>query len=148
MPRRSDPLGDTANPRLVDDQSIDRGTDGRRTGILERLDLPIIQAPMAGELSTPAVVAAVGAAGGLGFLAAGYRTVNRSPRRRGTSPEVTTTLVGVRTPRPGDLGHSCRPVRHALTSFWDSRLPTRFLSSQPGSRSCKSSRRRSTVSVA
>lgn len=35
---------------------------------------PIIQAPMAGGGSTPALASAVSAAGGLGFLAAGYRT--------------------------------------------------------------------------
>ncbi|MEA5155436.1 NAD(P)H-dependent flavin oxidoreductase [Raineyella sp.] len=38
------------------------------------LRVPIIAAPMAGGPSTPALVRAVGAAGGLGFLAAGYRT--------------------------------------------------------------------------
>jgi nitronate monooxygenase len=35
-------------------------------------ELPIIQAPMAGGPSTPALAAAVGCAGGFGFLAAGY----------------------------------------------------------------------------
>ena len=35
---------------------------------------PIIQAPMAGGGSNPQLAAAVGAAGGLGFLAAGYKT--------------------------------------------------------------------------
>ncbi|MBS1678426.1 MAG: nitronate monooxygenase [Actinobacteria bacterium] len=34
---------------------------------------PIVQAPMAGGISTPALAAAVSNAGGLGFLAAGYR---------------------------------------------------------------------------
>jgi nitronate monooxygenase len=37
------------------------------------LPLPIVQAPMAGGPSTPALAAAVSGAGGLGFLAAGYR---------------------------------------------------------------------------
>jgi nitronate monooxygenase len=36
--------------------------------------LPIIAAPMAGGASTPALVAAAAAAGGFGFLAAGYKT--------------------------------------------------------------------------
>ncbi len=35
---------------------------------------PIVQAPMAGGPSTPELAAAVSNAGGLGFLAAGYRT--------------------------------------------------------------------------
>jgi nitronate monooxygenase len=37
------------------------------------LDRPIVQAPMAGGVSTPELAAAVCEAGGLGFLAAGYR---------------------------------------------------------------------------
>lgn len=37
------------------------------------LERPVVQAPMAGGISTPALAAAVCEAGGLGFLAAGYR---------------------------------------------------------------------------
>ncbi|TDC61117.1 nitronate monooxygenase, partial [Actinomadura sp. GC306] len=37
-------------------------------------ELPIVQAPMAGGPSTPELAAAVSDAGGLGFLAAGYKT--------------------------------------------------------------------------
>jgi nitronate monooxygenase len=40
----------------------------------EELDHPIVQAPLAGGPSTPALAAAVSEAGGLGFLAAGYKT--------------------------------------------------------------------------
>lgn len=40
--------------------------------ILDELRHPIVQAPMAGGASTPALAAAVSEAGGLGFLAAGY----------------------------------------------------------------------------
>lgn len=39
--------------------------------------LPVIQAPLAGDPSTPALTAAVSAAGGLGMLAAGYKTAER-----------------------------------------------------------------------
>lgn len=39
--------------------------------------LPVIQAPMAGDPSTPALAAAVSAAGGLGTLAAGYKTAEQ-----------------------------------------------------------------------
>jgi nitronate monooxygenase len=42
---------------------------------LSRLRVPIVQAPLAGGASTPRLAAAVGAAGGLGFLAAGYKSV-------------------------------------------------------------------------
>jgi nitronate monooxygenase len=38
------------------------------------LEQPIVQGPMAGGNSTPALAAAVSGAGGLGFLAAGYKT--------------------------------------------------------------------------
>ncbi|MGW0709583.1 nitronate monooxygenase [Streptomyces sp. NPDC002643] len=38
--------------------------------------LPIVQAPMAGGVSVPALAAAVSEAGGLGFLAAGYKTAD------------------------------------------------------------------------
>jgi nitronate monooxygenase len=41
---------------------------------LDRLEHPIVQAPLAGGPSTPALAAAVSGAGGLGFLAAGYKT--------------------------------------------------------------------------
>jgi nitronate monooxygenase len=41
--------------------------------ILDQLTHPIVLAPMAGGPSTPALVAAVSEAGGLGFIAGGYR---------------------------------------------------------------------------
>ena len=41
---------------------------------LSQLRHPIVQAPLGGGPSTPALAAAVSEAGGLGFLAAGYRT--------------------------------------------------------------------------
>lgn len=43
--------------------------------VLESLGRPIIAAPMGGGPTTPALVEAVSGAGGLGFLAAGYRSV-------------------------------------------------------------------------
>ena len=44
--------------------------------VLDGLAVPIVQAPMGGGPSTPALAAAVAEAGGLGFLAAGYRPVD------------------------------------------------------------------------
>src|SRR4051812_420078 len=41
---------------------------------LDSLEHPIVQAPLAGGASTPALAAAVSEAGGLGFLATGYKT--------------------------------------------------------------------------
>jgi nitronate monooxygenase len=43
---------------------------------LAELEHPIVQAPLAGGPSTPVLAAAVSEAGGLGFLAAGYRAVD------------------------------------------------------------------------
>ena len=43
---------------------------------LDQLPEPIIQAPLAGGPSTPKLAAAVGEAGGFGFLAAGYKTAD------------------------------------------------------------------------
>jgi nitronate monooxygenase len=46
------------------------------TSLLSELEHPVVQAPLAGGPSTPALAAAVSEAGGLGFLAAGYRTAD------------------------------------------------------------------------
>jgi nitronate monooxygenase len=50
-----------------------------RTTVAERLQIeyPIIQAPMAGGITTPELVAAVSRAGGLGTLGAGYMTAEQ-----------------------------------------------------------------------
>jgi nitronate monooxygenase len=45
------------------------------TFALDLLSHPIVQAPMGGGPSTPALAAAVSGAGGLGFLAAGYKSI-------------------------------------------------------------------------
>ena len=47
------------------------------SAVLDALAVPIVQAPMAGGPSTPALAAAVARAGGLGLLAAGYLTPER-----------------------------------------------------------------------
>jgi nitronate monooxygenase len=62
--------------------------------VLNELMVPIIQAPMAGGPSTPALVAAVGAAGGLGFLGAGYLT----------PPRLATDIAAVRAAFDGPFG--------------------------------------------
>jgi nitronate monooxygenase len=49
--------------------------------VLEDMTTPIIAAPMAGGPSTPALARAVGAAGGLGFLALGTTTVDDAARQ-------------------------------------------------------------------
>lgn len=59
------------------------------------LRLPIVQAPMAGGPSTPALVAAVGEAGGLGFLAAGYQTADALAGQIEAVRAATTAAFGV-----------------------------------------------------
>ena len=59
------------------------------------LEHPIIQAPMAGGPSTPALAAAVSAAGGLGFIAAGYVTPDAFVADIARTREITTAPVGV-----------------------------------------------------
>lgn len=46
------------------------------SALTDLVPLPIVQAPMAGGVSVPQLVAAVSDAGGLGFLAAGYKTAD------------------------------------------------------------------------
>jgi len=60
----------------------------------DRLALPIVQAPLAGGPSTPALAAAVSEAGGLGFLAAGYKTAH----------DVATDVEAVRVTTAAPFG--------------------------------------------
>lgn len=62
---------------------------------LRELAVPVICAPMAGGPSTPALAAAVSAAGGLGFLAGGYLTAERLSADIGTVREATSAPFGV-----------------------------------------------------
>lgn len=77
--------------------------------ILEGLAIPVVQAPMAGGPSTPALAAAINRGGGLGFLAAGYLTTERLA-------EDIETMVGL-TGRPfgvnlfGGGGQAADPAR-------------------------------------
>lgn len=56
---------------------------------------PIIQAPMAGGISTPNLAAAVSNAGGLGFLAAGYKTANQVRKEIRETKQLTDQPFGV-----------------------------------------------------
>ncbi|MEV5829219.1 nitronate monooxygenase [Spirillospora sp. NPDC052242] len=57
-------------------------------------ELPIVQAPMAGGPSTPELAAAVSGAGGLGFLAAGYRTAAAMRADIARTRELTSRPFG------------------------------------------------------
>lgn len=71
----------------------------------DRLDLPIVQAPLAGGPSTVALAAAVSEAGGLGFLAAGYK----APATLGQE----IAAVRARTGRPFGVNLFAPPARPA-----------------------------------
>lgn len=58
-------------------------------------DVPVVQAPMAGGPSTPALAAAVSNAGGLGFLAAGYKTPEAVRTEITATRELTRQQFGV-----------------------------------------------------
>ncbi|MDO8212699.1 nitronate monooxygenase [Conexibacter sp. CPCC 206217] len=62
---------------------------------LDRLAYPIVQAPLAGGPSTPALAAAVSAVGGLGFLATGYKTPEAVEADVDAVREITSAPFGV-----------------------------------------------------
>jgi nitronate monooxygenase len=66
-----------------------------------QLEHPIVQAPMGGGPSTPALAAAVSEAGGLGFLAAGYRTVDAVRAELDDLRRLTERPFGVNLFVPG-----------------------------------------------
>jgi nitronate monooxygenase len=66
------------------------------------LELPIVQAPMAGGPSTPALTVAVSQAGGLGFLAAGYKTADAVAQEIAEVRAATSEPFGVNIFSPGD----------------------------------------------
>src|SRR3954471_9833216 len=63
--------------------------------MLDRLAVPIVQAPLAGGPSTPELAAAVSGAGGLGFVAAGYRTPEALAEAIARTRELTDRPFGV-----------------------------------------------------
>jgi nitronate monooxygenase len=71
--------------------------------ILDRLDVPIVLAPMAGGPSTPTLAAAVSGAGGLGFLAAGYLSREALADQIAATRQLTAAPFGVNLFVPGAL---------------------------------------------
>src|SRR4051812_33144076 len=69
--------------------------------ILDQLAHPIVQAPLAGGASTPALAAAVSEAGGLGFVAAGYRSADQLRDDMRAVREATSAPFGVNLFVPG-----------------------------------------------
>ncbi|GAA1555053.1 nitronate monooxygenase [Actinomadura kijaniata] len=80
-------------------------------------EVPVVQAPMAGGASTPELVAAVCEAGGLGFLAAGYRTAARMRAEITRTRELTRRPFGVNVFLP-----AADPVDDAAVAAYRERL--------------------------
>lgn len=84
---------------------------------------PIVAAPMAGGVTTPTLVTAVARAGGLGFLAAGYKSV-QALRAELASVRSTGLPFGVNLFVPGDPTKNREPLlayRATLAALADRR---------------------------
>ncbi|MDH6130890.1 nitronate monooxygenase [Kitasatospora sp. MAA4] len=103
------------------------------------LTVPIIAAPMAGGASTPELVAAVNAAGGLGFLAAGYRTAVAMSEQIAATRGLTGRPFGVNLFVPSPPGQSAGEALLAYRAEllpeaerWGVELPARFAADDDG----------------
>jgi nitronate monooxygenase len=82
--------------------------------VLDTLEVPIVQAPLSGGPSTPALAAAVCEAGGLGFVAAGYLTPDAARARIDELRELTGRPFGVNLFVPGKpFGDAAALTRYA-----------------------------------
>lgn len=82
----------------------------------DALSLPIVQAPLAGGPSTPALAAAVSEAGGLGFLAAGYKTADAVAADVEAVRAATGAPFGINVFVPGEAPADADAVaRYAAT---------------------------------
>ncbi len=68
------------------------------------IEIPVVGAPLAGGPSTPALAAAVSAAGGLGFLAAGYKTAGEVAADIHETRQATGRPFGVNLFFPTNVG--------------------------------------------
>ena len=92
------------------------------TSVLDRLSAPIVQAPLAGGASTPALAAAVAGAGGLGFLATGYKTADAAQEDLKALSALTSFPFGVNLFTPGEGPADPAPVRQYAQRLCDEGL--------------------------
>src|ERR671930_991821 len=85
--------------------------------LLHELRHPIVLAPLAGGPSTPALAAAVCEAGGLGFVAAGYKTTAEVSDEIAEVRRATSRPFGVNIFFPTKL-----PVDEAAMAAYEERL--------------------------
>jgi nitronate monooxygenase len=81
--------------------------------------LPIVQAPMAGGPSTPALAAAVAAAGGFGYVAAGYLSPDALETALRRTRELSAAPIGVNVFVPGPPAAD----RAAITAYAERLAP-------------------------
>ncbi|NLE96750.1 MAG: hypothetical protein GX596_02020 [Propionibacterium sp.] len=87
---------------------------------LQSLEIPIIAAPMAGGVTTPELVGAVGGAGGVGFVAGGY--LSAEGLAHDMVAQSAKVLFGVNVFLPDDSPFSPK-VDAALTTFREALAP-------------------------
>jgi nitronate monooxygenase len=110
-----------------------------RTTVTERLGLthPILQAPLAGGGDTPALVAAVSEAGGLGFVGAAYLSPSRIAETAQAVRARTKRPFGINLFAPTPAGAAPRDAAVMLEKlapfFAELGLPPPVLPSQPAS---------------
>lgn len=90
--------------------------------MLDRLSAPIVQAPLAGGASTPALAAAVAGAGGLGFLATGYKAAGAAHEDLKALSALTSSPFGVNVFVPGEGPADPAPVRQYAQRLCDEGL--------------------------
>jgi len=92
---------------------------GWQTDVIERLgiELPIISAPMGGGPSTPALVAAVSEAGGMGSLAGGYLSPERLRADIASVRELTSKPFAVNLFVPAAVAPSREEIEGALAAI-------------------------------
>jgi nitronate monooxygenase len=86
---------------------------GETWGVGLPCELPIVQAPMAGGPSTPALTAAVSNAGGYGTVAAGYLTADSLREAIATTRTMTGAPFGVNLFMPSVAGDPAEIVAYA-----------------------------------
>src|SRR5262249_58929213 len=72
--------------------------------LLDECRVPVVLAPLAGGPSTPQLCASVSAAGGLGFLAAGYLSAAGLAERIDATRRLTSRAFGVNLFVPAPAG--------------------------------------------
>jgi len=88
-------------------------TDARLEPVMQLSEVPIIQAPMAGGPSTPALTAAIVNAAGYGFVAGGYLSGDELRESISNTRSLSGSAFGVNLFVPSDPGDVAEIARYA-----------------------------------